>query len=146
MGCSSNLPAKRGSFGPGLNFVGTRILCQHSAFDHHCCASWNLASWARAIFTIHSSVITSTTTFYLQNIGNCPSSKLYIRTTLSHSQPHRQLPTISFLRRFFISTPVNSANMSAAKVKAQNIIDENGVGMSLPLLPAIDKALTYCVS
>jgi hypothetical protein len=33
--------------------------------------------------------------------------------------------------------------MSVAKVKAQNIIDENGVGMFLPLLPAIDKALTY---
>lgn len=135
-------------------FLRTRIklcrdqdLCQHSAFDRRCCASWNLASWARTafLFTIHSSVITSTTTSTTKH-RELPLFQPYIRTTLSQAQPHKQLPTISFLRRFFLSTPVNPANMSAAKVKAQTIIDENGVGMFLPLLPAIDKALTYCVS
>jgi len=39
------------------------------------------------------------------------------------------LPIISFLRRFFSSTPISAANMSAAKTKAQKIIDENGVAV-----------------
>jgi hypothetical protein len=38
-------------------------------------------------------------------------------------------PNISFLRRFFASS-VNPATMSAAKTKAQKIIDENAVGMN----------------
>ena len=42
------------------------------------------------------------------------------------------LPNISFLRRFFASS-VNPAAMSAAKTKAQSIIDENAVGrLDLP--------------
>jgi len=39
------------------------------------------------------------------------------------------LPIISFLRRFFNSTSVTPNAMSAAKVKAQQIIDENPVAV-----------------
>jgi hypothetical protein len=60
-------------------FLRTRIklwrdqdFCQHSAFDRALRASWNLASWARTIFTIHSSVITSTTTSTYKTLGIAP--------------------------------------------------------------------------
>jgi hypothetical protein len=42
-----------------------------------------------------------------------------------------QSPNISFLRRFFGSS-VNPAAMSAAKTKAQGIIDNNAVGTLQP--------------
>merc|ERR1712093_312842 len=38
-------------------------------------------------------------------------------------------PTISFLRRFFSTTTVNPGTMSAAKTKAQGIIDDNAVAV-----------------
>ncbi|KAL8801929.1 MAG: hypothetical protein Q9200_006765 [Gallowayella weberi] len=40
-----------------------------------------------------------------------------------------QLPTLSFLTRFFRSSATRSATMSAAKTKAQSIIDENAVAV-----------------
>ena len=51
------------------------------------------------------------------------------------SKIHRSydLPIISFLRRFFASS-ANTAAMSAAKTKAQGIIDENAVGTFLPYI------------
>jgi len=45
-----------------------------------------------------------------------------VKTDLDH-----HLPNISFLRRFFGSS-VSPAAMSAAKTKAQGIIDDNAVG------------------
>jgi hypothetical protein len=51
--------------------------------------------------------------------------------TISSQASLRTLPTISFLRRFFGSgATTNPAIMSAAKTKAQGIIDENAVGES----------------
>lgn len=69
----------------------------------------------------------------------------------SSRQPPKQLPTISFLRRFFTSTSVSPAQMSAAKTKAEQIIDENAVGkyrylppFCLPLpIPDLPQLLTH---
>ncbi|KAL2074117.1 hypothetical protein VTL71DRAFT_7895 [Oculimacula yallundae] len=45
------------------------------------------------------------------------------------TQPQHQLPTISFLRKFFSTTTVNPATMATAKEKAQKIINENAVAV-----------------
>ena len=54
---------------------------------------------------------------------------LHIFTTTHSTESRTRLPTIAFLSRFFRSSATHSAAMSAAKTKAQNIIDENAVGM-----------------
>jgi hypothetical protein len=74
MACSSNLPAKRGSFEPGLNFVGTRIFVSiplsTTAAVHHGLLRHGLERYPP--FTIHSSVITSTTTSTYKTSGIAP--------------------------------------------------------------------------
>ncbi|RFU25295.1 hypothetical protein B7463_g11034, partial [Scytalidium lignicola] len=47
----------------------------------------------------------------------------------SYSTQVTKSPNISFLRRFFGSTPTNPASIMAAKAKALSIIDENAVAV-----------------
>ena len=60
-----------------------------------------------------------------------PNVHLNIPQTVGTDLHNHKSPTISFLRRFFGSS-VTPAAMSAAKTKAQDIIDNNAVGMLVP--------------
>ncbi|KAA8568622.1 hypothetical protein EYC84_007633 [Monilinia fructicola] len=64
---------------------------------------------------------------------NYSQSHTYINIKLSHLQDlhqvYNQLPNINFLRRFFTTTPISPARMSAAKTKADGIIADNAVAV-----------------
>lgn len=53
---------------------------------------------------------------------------LHLQNQTKNQSQSQTLPIISFLRRFFQTSSVAPATMSAAKTKAQQIIDENAVG------------------
>ena len=60
-----------------------------------------------------------------------PQPNIRIPISANCYQSPYQSPIIAFLRRLFGSSVASQAAMSAAKTKAQSIIDENAVGMSL---------------
>ena len=77
--------------------------------------------WPRTV-DAHTALCTNNT-FQFSTCKPIPS-----KTHISYD-----LPIISFLRRFFASS-ANTAAMSAAKTKAQGIIDENAVGTFFPYI------------
>jgi len=96
-------------------------------------------NWVITELYHHHSLIVSLAKLLYKYLCNSLVHKPLPSPITSSSKPtnKHQLPTIYFLRRFFSSTPITAANMSAAKTKAQNIIDENPVGLFLFHFPTL---------
>ena len=90
----------------------------------------------RPILILSNKAAVSTTTSPPTNIQHIPSTSILFNPAPTNQEKKHRLPTIAFLSRFFRSSATHSPAMSAAKTKAQGIIDENAVGMSSsPLSP-----------
>lgn len=79
---------------------------------------------------------------YIWACPNTSSCLFHLNQLLQNSSQSINLPNISFFRRIFASS-VTPTMSSAAKAKAQEIIDNNAVGMCLgSLFPSQTRLLT----